>query len=89
MGDRIAVLRMAFNVREGFRNIDLSLPGRTIGSPPLASGPLEGVTVDVDTQVREYLEAMGWDRETGVPTRETLDRLGLDFVACDLHPVVA
>ena len=86
IGDRIAALRMAFNIREGVRNIDFKLPGRMIGSPPLQAGPLEGVTVDVDTQVREYLEAMGWDTETGVPTKETLLELGLDFVASELHP---
>jgi aldehyde:ferredoxin oxidoreductase len=76
IGDRIAALRMAFNIREGLR---------MIGSPPLESGPLQGVTVDVDTQVREYLEAMGWDTETGVPKRETLLELGLDFVAAELY----
>jgi len=89
MGDRIAALRTAFNLREGFRNIDLEVPGRAIGSPPLKDGPLEGVTVDIETQVRDYLEAMGWDTETGVPTRETLQGLGLDFVVADLHPAEA
>ncbi len=86
MGDRIAALRMAFNIREGVRNIDFKLPGRMTGSPPLQAGPLEGVAVDVDTQVSEYLEAMGWDTKTGVPTKETLLELGLDFVATELHP---
>ncbi|MGQ9574155.1 MAG: aldehyde ferredoxin oxidoreductase family protein [Thermoguttaceae bacterium] len=86
IGARIAALRIAFNLREGIRNIDIPLPGRIIGSPPLEAGPLKGVTVDVDTQVREYLEAMGWDPKTGIPTKETLLDLGLDFVAADLHP---
>jgi aldehyde:ferredoxin oxidoreductase len=86
MGDRIAALRMAFNIREGVRNIDFALPGRMIGSPPLESGPLAGVTVDVQTQLREYLEVIGWDTRTGAPTKETLIRLGLDFVAADLYP---
>ena len=27
----------------------------------------------------------GWDPQTGVPTRQSLERLGLDFVAKDLH----
>jgi len=85
IGDRIAALRMAFNIREGVHNTDLPVPGRLIGSPPLKSGPLAGVTVDLDTQVREYLEAMGWDTETGAPTEETLRGLGLDFVAEELY----
>jgi len=85
MGERIAALRTAFNIREGFHNVDLPVPGRMIGSPPLHGGPLEGVTVDLDTQCREYLEAMGWDTATGAPTEETLRRLGLDFVAEELY----
>jgi aldehyde:ferredoxin oxidoreductase len=85
MGDRIAALRTAFNIREGVRNIELDMPGRAIGSPPLDRGPLEGVTVDIDSQVRDYLVAMGWDAETGVPTQDTLHDLGLDFVATQLH----
>ncbi len=85
IGDRISALRTAFNVREGVRSIDFEVPDRMIGSPPLAGGPLQGVTVDIDTEVREYLQAMGWDTETGTPTKETLDKLGLDFVAAELH----
>ena len=85
MGDRIAALRVAFNVREGVRNIELPMPPRTLGSPPLQSGPLEGVTVDNDAQIGDYLQAIGWDLQTGIPTRETLLRLGLDFVAAELY----
>ena len=44
------------------------------------------MTVDIDTQVREYLEAMGWDTQSGVPKKETLLELGLDFAAAELHP---
>ncbi len=86
LGDRIAALRIAFNLREGVRNVDFEVPGRMIGSPPLEGGPVAGVTVDLDVQIREYLEAMGWDPETGVPSKETLVNLGLDFVATELHP---
>ena len=39
-------------------------------------GPLKGVTVDMDTQVKDYLKAIGWNTETGVPTKETLESLG-------------
>jgi len=42
--------------------------------------------VDVDAQVQDYLEAMGWDTTTGAPTKGTLRELGLDFVAVDLYP---
>jgi len=33
----------------------------------------------------EYYAAMAWDMESGVPTRETLDSLGLSDVASDLE----
>ncbi|MGQ9730211.1 MAG: aldehyde ferredoxin oxidoreductase family protein [Candidatus Zipacnadales bacterium] len=86
VGGRIAALRMAFNVREGIRNpIDFKLPPRVLGDPPLERGDTAGVTVDNITEIREYCEAMGWDPDTGIPRRETLEALGLDFVAQDLH----
>ena len=85
IGARIANLRISFNLREGIRNVDIPLHGRLIGSPPLEAGPLKGVTIDIDTQVKDYLAAMGWDTETGVPKKETLEELGLDFVVADLH----
>jgi len=84
-GARIAALRIAFNLREGVRNIDIPMHGRLLGKPPLESGPTAGVTIDLDTQVRDYLEAMDWDPETGVPKKETLQSLDLDFVTADLH----
>ncbi len=86
IGARIATLRISFNLREGIRNKDLKIPDRILGIPPLDRGPVAGITIDLETQVRDYLQAMGWDPETGVPTRETLERLGLDFVIPDLHP---
>ncbi len=80
VGERIANLRIAFNLREGIRNVErFRLPGRVLGNPPLPSGPTQGVTVDNDTQIRDYYETMGWDPETGVPRRAVFERLGLDF----------
>ncbi|NQT13690.1 MAG: aldehyde:ferredoxin oxidoreductase, partial [Planctomycetes bacterium] len=85
-GARIAALRTAFNQREGVRNVDFQLPDRAVGRPPLEAGPTEGRTVEVEAQVQDYLEAMGWDAKTGAPTKETLKALGLDFVVDDLYP---
>ncbi len=85
IGGRIAALRIAFNLREGIKNIDLHVPGRMLGNPPLKAGPLKGVTVDMDTQVQDYIKAIGWHTETGVPTKETLESLGLEQVAADLY----
>ena len=80
IGERAAVLRIAFNLREGVVNRrDYSMPRRALGDPPLGEGPTGGVTVDNDTQLRDYYEAVGWDPDTGVPDPATLERLGLGF----------
>ena len=80
IGARIAALRISFNVREGLSNIDFKVPARVLGLPPLAKGPVKGVTIDVKAQTADYLKAMGWDTKTGRPTKQTLQKLGLDFV---------
>jgi hypothetical protein len=40
-----------------------------VGIPPLEAGNLCGVTVDVQRQVNDCLEAAGWDLETCTPRR--------------------
>lgn len=62
-------------------------PDRDFDNPsrfyePLPSGPYQGMAADretVETMKRDYFKAMGWD-ERGIPTRETLERLGLGYV---------
>ncbi|MBM3471829.1 MAG: aldehyde ferredoxin oxidoreductase family protein [Armatimonadetes bacterium] len=86
VGGRIGALRMAFNIREGVRNpLDFKLPRRVLGDPPLEQGDTAGVTVDNIVEIKDYCAAMGWDPETGVPSRETLEGYDLGFVAKDLH----
>ena len=80
-GERIANLRMAFNYREGDIVTKRRIPDRLIGKTPLTAGPHEGVTMDVETLEKEYLEACGWDLETARPTRAKLEELGLKDVA--------
>ena len=80
-GERIANLRMAFEVREGNNPAKRELPARLIGNPPLSEGPHAGVTLDVDTLQREYLQACDWDPETCKPSRAKLEALGLSDVA--------
>ena len=76
--ERLANLRMAFNLKERVNNIrDYKLPGRALGRPPIEEGPLKGVAVDNKAPVRYYLAAMGWNPNTGVPKRDVFERLGL------------
>lgn len=84
-GARIGALRQAFNLREGIPVADFRLPGRAYGQPPMERGPLAGVTIDVETQMRETYQARGWDPDNGEPLKGTLIELGLNDVADDLY----
>jgi len=86
MCERIAAMRQAVNLREGLSPKDFKLPGRAMGAPPLKEGPTANITVDVDTLVSEYYEALDWDPETGKPSKKRLLELGLEDVAKDLWP---
>ncbi len=85
-GRRIMNMRYAFNLREGQRVADNVLPNRCIGEPPLREGPLKGVTVDHNNLAEQFLESVGWDRESMLPTRESLEKLGgMEDVIRDLY----
>jgi aldehyde:ferredoxin oxidoreductase len=86
IGERIANLRQAFNVREGLSQNAVTVPGRILGKPPLPDGPLAGRTVDLETLAREYLTAMDWDVVTGQPSKKRLIELGLMDVVQALWP---
>ena len=79
-GKRILNLRKAFSVREGVRPSDSKLPYRAMGSPPLAHGPLKGISVDMEALEEDFFNIMGWDRDTGGPTPETLKDMELDHL---------
>lgn len=84
VGERIANIRQAFNAREGYNPVTTPIPERAYGLPPLEDGPTAGITVDIETLRRDYLDEMGWTRDAAVPTREKLIALGLDDVAEEL-----
>lgn len=84
-GERIACIRQAFNVREGFKPADFRLPDRIVGKPPLKHGALKDVTIYPEIQVREYFKFVDWDYETGKPSEEKLRELGLEDLAKDLY----
>ncbi|MGD0663461.1 MAG: aldehyde ferredoxin oxidoreductase family protein [Syntrophorhabdales bacterium] len=85
-GERIANIRMAFNVREGLNPVEYKVPGRISGNPPPEKGPLAGVTVDRETLYREFLTAMDWDLKTAKPSKNKLLELGMEGVAKVLWP---
>jgi aldehyde:ferredoxin oxidoreductase len=84
-GERIANLRMAFQVREGDNPAQRRIPGRLIGSPPLEEGPHKNLSLDAETLQREFLAACDWDQQTCKPSRAKLEELGLEDVADVLY----
>ncbi len=78
-GRRTVNLERCFNVREGALRADDTLPWRMMNTP-VPEGPQEGMVTDkemLDRLLDEYYEVHGWDVETGIPARETLETLGL------------
>jgi aldehyde:ferredoxin oxidoreductase len=82
-GERIANLRMAFTVREGDNPKARFISDRIWGGGDTVqqTGPLAGVTVDIETLENDFLNACDWDTETCVPSRDKLESLGLKDVA--------
>jgi len=79
-GERIYNLIRAYCVREGVTREADTLPSRLM-EEPLPEGPAEGMVIDRDTlemMKDAYYEFRGWDKETGIPTREKLRELGLE-----------
>jgi aldehyde:ferredoxin oxidoreductase len=71
-------LTRMFNVREGFKREDDSLP-RRLSEEALPDGRPKGhrlSTEDFQFMLDEYYKLWGWD-SNGIPTRETLQELGL------------
>jgi aldehyde:ferredoxin oxidoreductase len=87
-GKRIMNMRHVFNLREGQKptDDDNMLPKRSVGEPPQAEGPLKGITVDQKKLAEQFLESMGWDEETMLPTRKSLEEQGgMEDVIRDLY----
>jgi aldehyde:ferredoxin oxidoreductase len=87
IGERIANLRMAYEVREGGNPRKRAVPTRVTGETTEAThtGPLQGVKLDTETLEVDFLRACDWDTETCKPSRSKLDSLGLPEVAAALH----
>ncbi|PUA33392.1 MAG: hypothetical protein B7O98_02925 [Zestosphaera tikiterensis] len=81
--ERVINLERAFNAREGFTRKDDTLPERFL-KEPAPDGRGKGQIVNLNVILDEYYEAMGWDKETGLPTVRKLKELDLEDVALEL-----
>ncbi len=88
--DRISNLMKAFNVREGWTRKDDDWPA-LFYEEPFPGKVQKGALLsrkEVNRLLDDYYQVRAWDRETGLPTRETLLKLGLDSVADELSALV-
>ena len=74
-GERAWNLKRAFNIRLGLTRATEKLPKLLL--EPLPDGGQAGHVPDVDSMLKEYYAARGWDEATGRPTRSKLEELGL------------
>jgi aldehyde:ferredoxin oxidoreductase len=85
-GERIAVMRHLFNLREGVVEMKWYAHPRTYGDPPQKEGPLAGVTIDTKAQNYWNLGALDWDMATTKPSKKKLMDLGFNEIAEELWP---
>jgi aldehyde:ferredoxin oxidoreductase len=79
LGKRIATLKRMLNLRRGLTRDADRLPALLLG--PLEGGGTGGAVPDVGALLSGAYAEYGWDPETGRPTAETLQELGLAFSA--------
>lgn len=81
-GERGWQLKRALNNRMGLRQRDDSLP--SVMRVPYADkmhGPEMGYAPEFDSMLQAYYEVRGWNSQTGLPTRERLESLGMAWLA--------
>lgn len=76
IGERINNLERLFNLREGFKISNETLPYRMLHEP-VPDGASKGMVADLEPMLNDYYNARGWQRETGRPTSAKLSELGL------------
>jgi aldehyde:ferredoxin oxidoreductase len=84
--DRILALERLFNLREGVRRQDDTLPKRLMREA-LPDGPSKGYRLsaeDLNIMLSDYYGEMGWDTETGIPLKATLAELDLSDIVGEM-----
>ncbi|MCP4614585.1 MAG: aldehyde ferredoxin oxidoreductase family protein [Planctomycetes bacterium] len=81
-GARIWLIKRALNCMMGMRRKDDRLPKLMLA--PTTEGGAEGSVPEIDRMLDEYYEMRGLDPD-GLPTRETLEKIGLADVADRLY----
>lgn len=87
IGQKRVNLMRAYNAREGLTREQDTLP-KKLFKKALSGGRSDGIAIDeaeLQAGLDMYFEQAGWNIETGVPSRKTLETLGLAWVADGLE----
>jgi aldehyde:ferredoxin oxidoreductase len=85
-GERIAVTRQLFNLREGINSLNLYAHPRLYGDPPQKEGPLAGVKINTALQNYWNLGALDWDGVSMKPSKNKLMEFGFKKEAEEFWP---
>lgn len=77
VGERIFNLKRMYNVKCGISRKDDTVPERILKQPRTEGGAKDNLP-PLESMLEEYYPARGWDSD-GVPLRETIDKLGLEW----------
>ncbi|NHJ25197.1 MAG: aldehyde ferredoxin oxidoreductase [Candidatus Lokiarchaeota archaeon] len=77
VGERINNLKRVINCKLGISRVDDKLPLHNLQI--LKSGKTTNVKIELEENLKKYYKARGWDWETGKPTNEKLEELGITF----------
>ncbi|MFW9911188.1 MAG: aldehyde ferredoxin oxidoreductase family protein [Candidatus Thorarchaeota archaeon] len=75
IGSRAVTMKRLFNLKCGLKPQDDRLPAPLL--KPLPDYATEDFVPDMELQLNDYYEYRGWDRKSGAPTEESLQKLGL------------
>jgi aldehyde:ferredoxin oxidoreductase len=89
IGERIVCLERCFNVREGLRRKDDTLPQRMVSEPMRNAGPTTGQLVkNLDRLLDEYYVALGYTQD-GIPTPNKIRDLELESLVGDMEDITS
>jgi len=84
IGERASCVERAFNVREGVRRKDDTLPERLL-KESVPHGPTKDQVVDLLPMIDEFYKISDWNLETGIPSAAKLHALDLEWIIEDLQ----
>ncbi len=75
VGERINNIKRVINCKMGITRADDRLTG--INTKVLPMGKIAGVKLDIEKNLERYYKERDWDWDTGAPSQEKLDELGI------------